>query len=93
MRSVVSRLARLEQLNRLSTEPQRIRIERGYLKTLPDDYIGPRHVVTVKQLPPESRGDDRFEWEERPGTQPAFAASEPNEILVHVCYVEGKAKS
>lgn len=53
----------------------------------------PRHVVTVKQLPPGPGGDDRFEWEERPGTQPAFAASEPNEILVHVCYVEGKAKS
>jgi hypothetical protein len=37
MRSVVSRLARLEQLNRLRTGPQRIRIERGYLKQLPDD--------------------------------------------------------
>ena len=49
MRSVVSRLARLERLNRLSTAPQRLRIQYGYLKTLPDDYIGPRHVVTVKQ--------------------------------------------
>ncbi len=40
MRSVVSRLARLEQLNRLHTGPKRTRIERGYLKKLPDDYIG-----------------------------------------------------
>ena len=31
------------------TAPQRLRIQYGYLKTLPDDYIGPRHVVTVKQ--------------------------------------------
>ena len=49
MRSAISRLARLERLNRLSTAPQRLRIQYGYLKTLPDDYIGPRHVVTVKQ--------------------------------------------
>jgi hypothetical protein len=56
VRSVVSRLARLERLNRLSTAPQRLRIQYGYLKTLPDDYIGPRHVVTVKQLPPGPGG-------------------------------------
>ena len=58
VRSVVSRLARLERLNRLSTAPQRFRIKYGYLKTLPDDYIGPRHVVTVRQLPPVERGED-----------------------------------
>ena len=98
MRSVVSRLARLERLSRLSTAPQLLRIQYGYLKTLPDDYIGPRHVVTVKQVPPEDlppaeRAQNWFEWEERSGPEPAFAASEPNEILVHVCYVEGKAKA
>jgi hypothetical protein len=52
MRSVTSRLARLEQLSRLGTAPQRLRIQYGYLTTLPDDYIGPRHVVTVRRLPP-----------------------------------------
>jgi len=71
MRSVVSRLARLEQLNRLSTAPKRLRIQYGYLTTLPDDYIGPRHTVTVKQLPPGPGGEDRYEWEERPGPGPA----------------------
>ena len=35
MRSVVSMLARLERLNRLSTAPQRLRIQFGDLKTLP----------------------------------------------------------
>src|ERR1017187_1931841 len=76
VRSVVSRLARLERLNRLSTAPQRLRIQYGYLKTLPDDDIGPRHVVTVKQLPP------------RPD-EPASAASRPaDDLLVRVCYVE-----
>jgi hypothetical protein len=68
MRSVVSRLARLEQLNRLRTGPQRIRIQYGYLKTLPDDYIGPRHTVTVRRLPPGPgaySGEDWFDWEAR----------------------------
>ena len=94
MRSVVSRLARLERLNRLSTGPKRLRIQYGYLKTLPDDYIGPRHVVAVKQIPPEElppteRAKPWFEWEERPGPEPVTTASRPNdEILVQVSYVE-----
>ena len=50
MRSVVSRLARLERLDRLSTAPRRVRIQYGYLQTLPDDYSGPRHNITVRQL-------------------------------------------
>ena len=87
MRSVVSRLARLERLNRLSTASQRLRIQYGYLTTLPDDYTGPRHVVTVKQLPSGPGGEDWFEWEERPGRQPASNATGCNdEIVVHVCY-------
>ena len=84
MKSVVSRLARLERLNRLSTAPQRLRIQWGYLKTLPDDYTGPRHVVTVRQLPPERGGEDWFEWEERPGPELASNASPNDEILIHV---------
>jgi hypothetical protein len=97
VRSVVSRLARLEQLNRLRTAPQRIRVQYGYLKTLPEDYIGPRHVVTVGQLPPGPgaySGEDWFDWEERPGPEPASPTSRPNdELVVQVCYVEGNAKA
>jgi len=74
MRSVRSRLARLEQVNRQRTAPQRLRIHYGYLKTLPDDYIGPRHLATVKQirpqeLPPAERAKPWFEWEERAGPE------------------------
>jgi hypothetical protein len=88
---VVSRLARLERLNRISTAPQHLRIEYGYLKTLPDDYIGPRHVATVRQLPPVERGEDWFEWEERPGPEPASNATGRDDVfLVRVCYVERK---
>jgi hypothetical protein len=97
MRSVVSRLARLERLNRLSAAPQRLRIQYGYLKALPDDYTGPRHTVTLKRLPPEPgaySGEDWFEWEDRRGPEPASPTSRPNdETVIHVCYVEGKAKA
>src|ERR1017187_5572232 len=79
----------LSPASRLPQAPQRLRIQYGYLKTLPDDDIGPRHIVTVKQLPPVERGEDWFEWEERPGPEPASAASRPaDDLLVRVCYVE-----
>ena len=77
MRSLVSRLARLERLNRLSTAPKRLRIQYGYLKTLPEDYTGPRHVVTVKQLPPVERGAKR-----RQHTQTRFAQRSSRRISV-----------
>ena len=90
MKAIASRLARLERENRLSAAPRRLRIQYGNLTTLPDDYTGPRHVVTLQQLPPESPGEDWFEWEERPGPEPVT----PNdEFIVQVCYVEGKAKA
>jgi hypothetical protein len=92
VRSVVSRLARLERLNRLSTGPQRLRIQYGFLKTLPDDYTGPRHVVTVRQLPPGPSaysGEPWFEWEERPGPDPASDATGPSDdVVLQVCFVE-----
>jgi hypothetical protein len=94
MRSLVPRLARLERLNRLSTAPQRLRIQYGYLETLPDDYTGPRHVVTVRQLPPGPGGEDWFEWQERPGPEPASNTTGPNdEILIQVSYVEAKTRA
>jgi len=84
VRSVVFRLARLERLNRLRTAPRRLRIQYGYLKTLPDDYTGPRHVATVRQLPPGPGGQDWFDWEERPGPESASNATGPDDGLVRV---------
>jgi hypothetical protein len=66
------------------------------LKALPDDYTGPRHTVTVKQIPPEelpvaSRAEAWFEWQERPGLEPASDATGPNDdFVIQVCYVEAK---
>ena len=75
---------------------QRWRIQYGYLKTLPDGYAGPRHVVTVRRLPPGPgaySGEDWFEWEERPGPGPAEDADRfSNEQIVRVCYVERKGR-
>jgi len=94
----------LERLNQLSTvggrlrglgaKPQRLRIQYGDLKTLPDGYPGPPHTVTVKQLPPGPGGEEWFEWEERPGPGPAEDADRlSDEQITRVCYVEGKAKT
>jgi hypothetical protein len=73
------------------------RIQYGYLSRLPDDYAGPRHVVTVRRLPPGPgaySGEDWFEWEERPGPEPiSNATGRDDEILVHVCYVDAKMKA
>jgi hypothetical protein len=91
VRSVVSRLARLERFNRLSTAPRRLRIQYGYLQTLPDDFAGHRHVVAVRQLLPEPSaysGDEWFEWEERPGLGPAEVADLNDEQIIQVRYVE-----
>jgi hypothetical protein len=60
-----SRLEKLEARVE-SKKPQLFRS--GYLKTLPSDYIGERHVVIVKREPTGAAGT--FEWcefEERPG--------------------------
>jgi hypothetical protein len=54
----------------------------GNLKTLPDDYTGPRHVVTVRQRPPGSSGEDWFDWEKRPGPGPASTATGPDDGLL-----------
>ena len=63
--SLRSRLERLEVV----VEPKKPQLFRsGYLKTLPTDYVGERHVVIVKREPTGAPGT--FEWcefEERPG--------------------------
>jgi len=65
-------------------------------QTLPDDYSGPRHIITVRQLPPGRgaySGDDWFEWEERPGLGRLEDADRPNdEQIIQVSYVEAKAR-
>ena len=68
-----SRLERLE----VRVEPKKPPFFRsGYLKTLPADYVGERHVVIVKREPAGAPGNEWCEFEERPGPAPADAQEE-----------------
>ncbi len=69
-----SRLERLE----VTAEPKKPQLFRsGYLKTLPTDYVGERHVVIVKREPAGATGQNEWcEFEERPGPAPLDAQEE-----------------
>ena len=61
---LLKRLAHLEEVKAVATRSLELQI--GYLKRLPEEYTGERHMVTV------GRGaDGRYRWEERRGAPPA----------------------
>jgi hypothetical protein len=65
-----TRLARLEA----ALAPQLVSLVRyGWLATLPADYVGERHIVTVGREPTISPRFEWCEWEERPGAAPPDA--------------------
>ena len=71
-----SRLERLE----VRLEPKKPHFFRtGYLKTLPTDYVGERHVVIVKREP--SGNGEWCEFEERPGPAPVDAQERGGEAM------------
>ena len=77
MRSLVSRLKRLERVERKLIRP-RVVIQNGHMKTLPAEYKGERHVVTLSRVL-DANGREWFEWEERPGPAPvAEVATAPH---------------
>jgi hypothetical protein len=66
MRSLLTRLKRLENVRAAERRPQ-VELQIGhYVKQLPPAYTGERHVVTVGRL-----ADGTYHWEERPGAAPA----------------------
>ncbi len=68
-----SRLERLE----VRVEPKKPQLFRsGYLKTLPADYVGERHVVIVKREPAGAPNGEWCEFEERPGPAPVDTQEE-----------------
>ena len=81
--ALCSRLQRLEVV----VEPKKPQPFRsGYLKTLPTDYVGERHVVIVTREPTGAQGN--FEWcefEERPGPAPVDA-QEDDCITIRIIY-------
>ncbi|MGO9242751.1 MAG: hypothetical protein ACLQBJ_18265 [Bryobacteraceae bacterium] len=82
-----SRLVRLERIEAASRLVIRIRI--GEVKRLPPEYTGERHLVVVKQLPPNSYGLELVEFEERPGLAPQRSSGPSNEriININICLV------
>ena len=77
-----SRLERLE-VGSEPKKPQRFRS--GYLKTLPKDYVGERHVVIVKRESAGAPGNEWCEFEERPGPAPVDA-QEDDCTTIYIVY-------
>ena len=78
-----SRLEKLE-VRMEPKKPQRFRS--GYLKTLPADYVGERHVAIVKREPAGPTGQDEWcEFEERPGPA-ALDAQEEDCTTIYIVY-------
>ena len=87
MRSLVARLERLEQREAQAQACKNVRLLVGHLKQLPADYTGERHVAIVGKLPESPPNADWYEFEERPGPEPA--GSETAEDGTRTIYILG----
>ena len=61
---LLKRLTRLEEVRTVATRSLELQI--GYLKRLPEEFAGERHVVEVFRA-----ADGTYRWEERRGAPPA----------------------
>ena len=61
--ALLKRLQRLEEVRGGQCRPPAFQTE--YLKELPADYFGERHIVTIGRDP-----DGTYHWEEQPGPEP-----------------------
>jgi len=71
-KALVARLERLESRPETKALPA---FRYGRLRPLPDDYVGERHIVTLKSEPTRSPHIEWCEFEERQGKGPALDAS------------------
>jgi hypothetical protein len=86
MRSaLLSRLKRLETVQAVEEVNNRLKIEFAYLKLLPREYSGPRHIVSVCQRP-----DGRCECEEQPGEPPPNQGGGKDENVRRVYFVRAR---
>ena len=78
--ALLKRLQRLETVRAVEDGNGRLKIEFAYLKQLPREYSGPRHIVSVSKRP-----DGRCEYEERPGPPPPnhIENQDPNVMTVY----------
>ena len=86
MRSaLLTRLKRLEAVRAVEERNRPIKIEFAYLKLLPREYSGPRHIVSVSQRP-----DGRSNYEERPGPPPPNQERRNDENVMTVFFVRAQ---
>jgi len=64
---------------------RRLKIEFAYLKLLPREYSGPRHIVSVSKRP-----DGRCEYEERPGEAPPNQSRVNDENVMTIFFVRAQ---
>ena len=83
MRSLLSRLKRLEEVRSVEQGNGPMIVEFGYVvKRLSADYSGSRHLVTLGRL-----ADGKYQWEERPGPAPTEQQSQ-NRLIVEFVRAE-----
>ena len=81
------------RLERLERRSERIAVNLcttlrlGSLKKLPRDYVGERHVVVAKHLPPQSPLGEWVEFEERPGPEPEQKRDATAGRVIDICFV------
>ena len=86
MRTILGRLKRLEQVRDLDSGRRRLEVQLGYMKKLPPEYTGERHVVTVDRLP-----NGHYQWEERRGPAPPGSEDgSDGRQLLRVVFVQPK---
>jgi len=61
--ALLKRVQRLEEVRVVACQPPEFQV--GYLKKLPAEYTGERHIVTVGRDP-----DGTYRWEEGRGPEP-----------------------
>ena len=81
---LIARLGRLEYLEARAAAVNTVEVQIGYLKQLPADYQGQRHVVTAGQRAAELPVPIRYKFEERAGPAPIDTA---RKHILRVCLV------
>ena len=88
MRSaLLSRLKRLVTVRAVEENNRRLKVEFAYLKQLPREYSGPRHIVSVSKRP-----DGRCEYEERPGKAPPNQSRVNDENVMTIYFVRAQER-
>jgi hypothetical protein len=85
MKSLLTRLKRLEEVRACEQRHGPLQLEFGYLKELPPEYASPRHTATVGRF-----ANGYFKWEERPGPPPLGPDERRNGNTMRIVLVEAR---